>query len=51
MRFVQFFAGAIGDDMNRYLLTMKFSVFFLFSCGSVVTVKSAQQGLKTIVKE
>jgi hypothetical protein len=47
----QFFGAFIGSDMREYLRSMVFSSFFLLSCGAVVQVKEAQDGLKKIVKE
>jgi len=37
--------------MMDYLSKMKFSSFFLFSCGSVVKVDAAREGFQNIVKE
>jgi hypothetical protein len=37
--------------MGDYLKGMKFSSFFLLSCGAVVQVKEVQNGLKQVAKE
>lgn len=37
--------------MTEYLKSMKYSAFFLFSCGSVVDVESAQAELKRMAKK
>ena len=47
----QFFEAVVGDDMYQYLKGMKFSSLFLLSCGSVVQVESAREGLKRVVTE
>ena len=46
----QFFKTVVGKDMGNYLQKMVFSSFFLLSCGAVVRVKRAQNGLKRIAK-
>ena len=47
----QFFSAVVGKSMCKYLQNMKFSTMFLLACGSVVQVKSAQDGLKRIIME
>jgi hypothetical protein len=46
----QFFDTIVGKEMKEFLKGVGHSSFFLLSCGSVVQVKEAQDGLKRLAK-
>jgi hypothetical protein len=46
----QFFDSVVGADMRSYLKGMEFSSLFLLSCGAVVRVKEARDGLKMVAE-
>ena len=46
---IQFFDTVVGQKLTKYLEEMKFSNFFLLSCGAVVQVQEARDRFTSVV--